>query len=96
MDAHEREGNAAVAGMQETYGVRFSQSRGRIRNGQVISTWATGDYIRWRDDEGAEHQGYVIEVLTEDGPWTYHVKGHRIGGGQQHWSVDGDQIIEPN
>ena len=94
MNAGDREAAGAVAGMQETYGPRFSQSRGRIKDGRVISTRAVGDYIRWRDDEGLEHQGYVIEVLSESGPWTYYVKGHRIGGGQDHWSVDGDQIIE--
>ncbi len=95
MNPHEREGDAAVAGMIETYGPRFSQSRGRLRNGRVVSTWAVGDYIRWRADDGTEHQGYVIEVLTEDRDSTYHVKEHRVGGGQQHWSVDGGQIIEP-
>ena len=95
MDAHAREGDAAVAGMQETYGVRFSQSRGRIRNGRVVSTWATGDYIRWIDDDGGRHQGYVIEVLSEDRDGIYHVKEHRVGGGQEHWSVNGDQVVEP-
>lgn len=95
MDAHEREYAGAVAGMQETYGPRFSQSRGRLRNGRVVSTWAVGDYIRWRDDEGREHQGYVLEVLIEHGEGTYHVKEHRVGGGQEHWSVDGGQIVEP-
>lgn len=95
MDAHEREYAGAVAGMVETYGPRFSQSRGRVRGGRVVSTWCTGDYIRWRDDEKRLHQGYVIEVLSEDADGIYHVKEHRTGGGQQHWSVNGDQILEP-
>jgi hypothetical protein len=95
MDAGDREYAGAVAGFQETHGPRFSQSRGRIRDGRVVSTWAVGDYIRWRDKAGDEHQGYVVEVLCEQGHGTYHVKGHRVGGGQEHFSVTGDQIIEP-
>ena len=92
MDAHAREGNAAVAAMQEIYGVRFSQSRGRIRNGRNVPTWCTGDYITWHDDDGTRHQGYVIEVLSEDRDGTYHVKEHKPGGGTEHWSVDGRQV----
>jgi hypothetical protein len=94
MDAGEREYAGAVAGMTEVYGKRFSQSRGRLRDGRVVSTWAVGDYIRWHDKQGLEHQGYVLEVLSEKGDGTYHVKGHRIGGGQEHFAVEGKQIIE--
>lgn len=92
MNAGDREASGAVAGMQETYGVRFSQSRGRIRDGRVVPTWCTGDYITWTDDQGDSHQGYIIEVLSETRDGTYHVKEHKPGGGTEHWSVDGHQI----
>ena len=92
MDAHAREYAGAVAGFQETHGPRFSQSRGRIRDGRVVATWAVGDYITWTDDQGETRQGYVIDVLCEDRDGTYHVKEHKRGGGTEHWSVDGHQI----
>jgi hypothetical protein len=92
MDAGDREYAGAVAGMQEVYGKRMSQSRGVLRNGRVVPTWSAGDYITWTDDQGEIRQGYVIEVLCEDRDGTYHVKEHKRGGGTEHWSVDGHQI----
>ena len=93
MDAHAREYAGAVAGMAETYGPRFSRSKPVLRHGNVVDTWATGDYVSFRTDDGEHRQGYVVEVLEDSGYGIYHVKSHRVGGGEpDHFSVDGFQI----
>ena len=93
MDAHGREGNAAVAAMIDTYGgPRFSPPRPVIRQGHVVDTWAAGDYVAFVTDDGQHRQGYVIECLDDSGYGIYHVKSHRPGGGVDHFSVDGFQI----
>ena len=93
MDAHFREGNAAVAAMRETYGPRFSPPKPVIRDGRVVDTWVAGDYVSFTTDDGDHRQGYVVEVLDDTRFGTYHVKSHRVGGGEpDHFSVDGFQI----
>lgn len=94
MDAHAREYAGAVAGMAETYGgVRFSRSKPVLRHGNVVDTWSAGDYVSFRTDDGQHRQGYVVEVLEDSGYGIYHVKSHRVGGGEpDHFSVDGFQI----
>ena len=93
MDAGEREYAGAVAGMQEVYGPRFSKSKQVLRDGRVVDTWAAGDYVAFRTDDGEHRQGYVVECLEEIGYGTYHIKSHRVGGGDpDHFSVDGFQI----
>lgn len=92
MDAHEREYAGAVAGFQETSGRRFSPPKPVLRNGYVVDTWAEGDYIGFRTDDGEHRQGYVVECLDDSGYGIYHVKSHRVGGGVDHFSVDGFQI----
>lgn len=92
MDAHEREGDAAVAGMIETYGPRFSPPRPKLRGDRVVDTWAAGDYVAFRTDDGQHRQGYVLECLDDSGYGVYHVRSHRPGGGVDHFSVDGFQI----
>lgn len=88
-----REYAGAVAGWQETNGGRrFSPSKPVLRHGNVVDTWAAGDYIAFRTDDGQHRQGYVIEVLDDSGYGIYHVKSHRAGGGVDHFSVDGFQI----
>lgn len=92
MDAHAREYAGAVAGMQETYGPKFSPSKPVLRQGNVVDTWSAGDYVSFRTDDGQHRQGYVIECLDDSGYGIYHVKSHRPGGGVDHFSVDGFQI----
>ena len=93
MDPHSREGDAAVAGMIETYGgPRFSPSKPVLRGDRVVDTWAPGDYVAFTTDDGRSRQGYVIECLDDSGYGIYHVRSHRPGGGVDHFSVDGFQI----
>ena len=93
MDAHAREAAGAIAGMLETYGPKFSPSKPVIRDGRVVDTWSAGDYVSFTTDDGQRRQGYVIEVLDDARYGTYHVKSHRVGGGEpDHFSVDGFQI----
>jgi len=92
MDAHSREGDAAVAGMIETYGRRFSSPRPVMRGGRVVDTWAVGDYVSFTTDDGDFRQGYICDVIDDSGFGNYHIKSHRVGGGQDDLSVDGFQI----
>lgn len=93
MDAHFREGNAAVAAMQETYGgIRFSPPKPVIRDGRVVDTWAVGDYVSFTTDDREHRRGYIVEVIDDTGYGIYHIKSHRVGGGQDDLSVDGFQI----
>jgi hypothetical protein len=92
MDAHAREYAGAVAGWQETYGPRFTPPKPVIRQGNVVDTWAAGDYVAFRTDDGQSRQGYVVECLDDSGYGIYHVKSHKPGGGVDHFSVDGFQI----
>ena len=75
----------AVAGMAETYG-----GTGRIHDGRLVSSYAVGDRIRWRDEKGRERQGVVVEVLTED---TYHVRSHVPDHGNLHFAVTEEQTL---
>ena len=93
MDSHSREYAGAVAGMAETYGPRFSSPRPVMRGGRVVDTWAAGDYVSFTTDEGDVRQGYIIEVVDDSAFGIYHIKSHRVGGGEpDHFSVDGFQI----
>lgn len=75
----------AVAGMNEIYG-----GTGRIRNGRLVSSYAVGNRIRWRDEQGNIRQGVVVEVLTED---TYHVRSHVPDHGNLHFAVSEEQTL---
>ena len=92
MDAHSREYAGAVAGMQELHGKRYAQPKAVLRDGRLVDTWAAGDYVAFTTDDGDHRQGYVIECLDDSGYGIYHVKSHRVGGGVDHFSVDGFQI----
>lgn len=92
MDPHEREGDAAVAGMIETYGPRFSPPRPVIREGRVVDTWADGDYVPFFTKDGTYRQGYIIAVVDEDGDGMYRIKSHRIGGGVDFFDVRGSEV----
>lgn len=93
MDAGSREAAGAVAGWNETNGhKRFASPRPVMRAGHVVDTWADGDYIAFTTDEGERRQGYIIECLDDSGYGIYHVRSHRVGGGVDHFSVDGFQI----
>jgi hypothetical protein len=49
--------------------------------------------VSFRTDDGEHRQGYVIECLDDSRYGTYHIKSHRVGGGDpDHFSVDGFQI----
>jgi hypothetical protein len=80
-DTHpgDAEYHAAVAGMTETYGGRTV-----LRNGRLITSYAVGDRIMWRDQFGDIRRGVVVEVLTED---TYHVRSHIPDHGNVHFAV---------
>jgi hypothetical protein len=83
---HDREYLAAVAAMPEH---TVSGGTTKFRNGQLVTTYAVGDRIRFLL-RGATLNGVVVEVLTED---TYHVRRHVPDVGNQHHAVHADQIV---
>ncbi len=89
MNAIQNPGDAeylgAVAGMAETYG-----GTGIIRDGHLVSSYAVGDRIQWRDDRGQILRGVVVEVLTET---QYHVRRHVPDLGNVHYHVSEEQTL---
>jgi len=84
-DAHDNEYLAAIAGLPEQ---TVSPGTTRLRNGQLHTTYAVGDRIKWIE-KGQTLAGVVVEVLTDD---TYHVCRHVPDIGNQHHAVTADQI----
>jgi len=85
-DPHAREYLAAVAAMPEH---TLSSGTTRYRDGQLVTTYAVGDRIRFID-KGQTLAGVVVEVLTDD---TYHVRRHVPDHGNLHYAVTADQIV---
>lgn len=89
MNATQNPGDAeylgAVHGMAETYG-----GTGIIRDGRIVSSYAVGDRIQWRDDRGQILRGVVVEVLTET---QYHVRRHVPDLGNVHHHVSEDRTL---
>jgi hypothetical protein len=83
---HDREYFAAVAAMPEH---TISGGTTTLRDGQLHTTYAVGDRIRFLL-RGATLNGVVVEVLTED---TYHVRRHVPDHGNEHHAVHADQIV---
>ena len=84
-DPHHAEYLAAVAAMPEH---TVSGGTTRLIDGQLVTTYAVGDRIRWIE-KGRTLNGVVVEVLTED---TYHVRRHVPDVGNAHYAVTADQI----
>ena len=84
-DPHEREYAAAVSYMPEH---TCSSGITTLRDGQLHTTYAVGDRIRWIE-KGQTLAGVVVEVLTDD---TYHVRRHVPDHGNVHHAVTVDQI----
>jgi hypothetical protein len=76
--------HGAVAAMHETYG-----GRGEIRDGNLVTTYAVGDRIKWLE-AGEVLAGVVVEVLTDD---TYHVRRHVPDHGSLHYAVTDEQTV---
>ena len=85
-DPHHNEYLAAIAGLPEH---TISPGTTRLRDGQIHTTYAVGDRIRWLDN-GATLAGVVVEVLTDD---TYHVRRHVPDHGNVHHAVTAEQIV---
>ncbi|NBW21541.1 MAG: hypothetical protein EBR82_77645 [Caulobacteraceae bacterium] len=62
-DPHDHEYQAAVSGMQDTYG-GLSRPTTIVRDGKVVDTYAVGDRIQWLDESGHVLRGVVVDVLT--------------------------------
>lgn len=84
-DAHDNEYLAAIAGLPDQ---TISPGVTKLRDGQLHTTYAVGDRIRWLE-KGQTLAGVVVEVLTDD---TYHVRRHVPDVGNQHHAVTADQI----
>ncbi len=84
-DPHHNEYLAAIAGLPDQ---TISPGVTKLRNGQLHTTYAVGDRIRWLE-KGQTLAGVVVEVLTDD---TYHVRRHVPDVGNQHHAVTADQI----
>ena len=82
----DNEYQAAVAAMPEH---TVSGGTTRYRDGRLVTTYAVGDRIKWRD-KGRTLAGVVVEVLTED---TYHVRRHVPDRGNEHHAVTAEQIV---
>jgi hypothetical protein len=82
---HENEYLAAVSHMPEH---TVSPGVTTFRDGQLHTTYAVGDRIKWLEN-GQTLAGVVVEVLTED---TYHVRRHVPDVGNQHHAVQAEQI----
>lgn len=90
MDAHAREYAGAVAGMNDH---TPHQGRTRLRDGRLVTTWAVGDWVNFRTQDGPL-QGTVIDVLVEDGEYSqYHIAAHVPGRGREHFSVHNRDIL---
>jgi hypothetical protein len=76
---------AAAQGMQETYG-----GTGVIRDGRIVSIYAVGDRIQWRDAQGVIRRGVVVELLTDT---QYHVRSHVPDVGNEHHHVSEDRTL---
>lgn len=88
-DHHAAEYSAAVAAMNEFYGVRLTPPTTIVRDGIVTDTHAIGDYVEFVTHDGEPRRGYVIEALDGD---VYHVRCHLTGGGQQVLEAHIDQF----
>jgi len=76
---------AAIAAMPEH---TVSGGTTRLIDGQLVTTYAVGDRIRFIE-KGQTLNGVVVEVLTED---TYHVRRHVPDHGNLHYAATADQI----
>jgi uncharacterized protein YijF (DUF1287 family) len=93
MDAHAREYAAAVQGMAQTYGPAH-QGRTRLLEGRLVTTWAAGDWVTFRADDGETRMGVVVEVLVEDAEFSqYHIAAHIPGEGRKHFCVYNRDIL---
>ena len=88
-DPHNNEYQAAVSGMQDTYG-GLSRPTTIVRDGKVVDTYAVGDRIRWLDESGHVLCGVVVDVLTDD---TYTVRRHVPDHGNVWSAVLESQIL---
>ena len=79
------EADAAAQAMEETYG-----GTGRIHDGRLVSSYAVGDRIQWRDDRGQILRGVVVEVLTDT---QYHVRRHVPDLGNVHHHVSEEDTL---
>jgi hypothetical protein len=84
---HENEYIAAITGMSEH---TLSPGVTKLSDGQLHTTYAVGDRIRWIDKGRGTLNGVVVEVLTDD---TYHVRRHVPDKGNEHHAVTADQIV---
>ena len=85
-DPHDREYLAAVSYMPEH---TVSSGITTLRDGQLHTTYAVGDRIRWLE-KGQTLAGVVVEVLDAD---IYHVRRHVPDHGNQHYAVTAEQIV---
>lgn len=91
MDAHAREYAAAVTGMADH---TPHPGRTRLEDGHLVTTWAAGDWVTFRDDDGNHRMGLIIEVLVEDGQFSqYHIASHVPGRGREHFAVRNADIL---
>lgn len=91
MDAHAREYAGAIDGMADH---TPHQGRTRLVEGQLVTTWAAGDWVTFRDDSGSVRQGVIVEVLVEDAECSqYHIAAHVAGRGRQHFAVYNRDIL---
>lgn len=91
MDAHANEYAAAIEGMKDH---TPHQGRTQMVDGRLVTTWAVGDWVTFRDDEGETRLGTIIEVLIEDAEFSqYHIAAHIPGKGRQHFAVHNRDIL---
>lgn len=92
-DPHYAEYLGAAEGMQETYG-KNHPGRTQLIEGRLHTTWAVGDFVMFRTNDGGILQGTVIEVLVEDGNSSqYHIAAHIPGRGRQHFAVNNEDVL---
>lgn len=91
MDAHKREYAAAVIGMVDH---TPHPGRARLQDGHLVTTWDAGDWVTFRDDNGDQRKGLVIEVLVDDGQYSqYLIASHTPGVGREHFAVRNADIL---
>ena len=91
MDAHANEYAAAVEGMADH---TPHQGRTSLVEGHLVTTWAVGDWVNFRSDDGEHHIGTIIEVLVCDGAYSqYHIAAHVPGKGRKHFAVNNRDIL---
>lgn len=99
MDAHENEFSAAVAGMQDVYGIVPTPPVMHVVGTTPVPVWNVGATVTWVDARGHHHHGTVFSVAYAGEDRTpdqrvYTVKERHPGAAPEWHELTPSQLCE--